>query len=213
MTIHHRHAFLAVCGILASRSSPQARRRATRTSALSSAHSASSMRRAVASRSRWPCRSAPGQGDSNTPGSSTYLIRRDPARAIRRGRQLFQRKFSIVRRFGAARHRGLDGRHHQDAQARRRAVGQLRRVPWPAARLRRRRRRRRDVSRQPRRAALVRLGSHRDAGRRDDDGLARDSRASAARGARRHDATARRSGADAARRPPAPARPTTVSRR
>ncbi len=29
-----------------------------------------------------------------TPGSSIYLIRRDPARSIRRGRQLFQRKFT-----------------------------------------------------------------------------------------------------------------------
>lgn len=35
-----------------------------------------------------------GQGDVNTPGSSVYLIKRDPARSIRRGRQLFQRKFS-----------------------------------------------------------------------------------------------------------------------
>lgn len=35
-----------------------------------------------------------GQGDVNTPGSSSYIIRRDPARAIRRGRQLFQRKFT-----------------------------------------------------------------------------------------------------------------------
>lgn len=35
-----------------------------------------------------------GRGDLNTPGSSIYLIKRDPARAIRRGRQLFQRKFS-----------------------------------------------------------------------------------------------------------------------
>ena len=35
-----------------------------------------------------------GQGDSLTPGSSVYLIKRDPARSIRRGRQLFQRKFT-----------------------------------------------------------------------------------------------------------------------
>jgi Di-haem oxidoreductase, putative peroxidase len=35
-----------------------------------------------------------GQGDEFTPGSSRYLIARDPARAIRRGRQLFQRKFT-----------------------------------------------------------------------------------------------------------------------
>ncbi len=38
----------------------------------------------------------PGQGDINTFGSSIYLVKRDPARAIRRGRQLFQRKFSVA---------------------------------------------------------------------------------------------------------------------
>ena len=35
-----------------------------------------------------------GHGDELTPGSAVYLIKRDPARAIRRGRQLFQRKFT-----------------------------------------------------------------------------------------------------------------------
>jgi hypothetical protein len=35
-----------------------------------------------------------GQGDEITPGSSIYLINRDPARAVRRGRQLFQRAFT-----------------------------------------------------------------------------------------------------------------------
>jgi hypothetical protein len=35
-----------------------------------------------------------GHGDIYTWGSSQYLIARDPARSIRRGRQLFQRKFS-----------------------------------------------------------------------------------------------------------------------
>lgn len=35
-----------------------------------------------------------GQGDANTPYSSNYIILRDPVRAVRRGRQLFQRKFS-----------------------------------------------------------------------------------------------------------------------
>ena len=35
-----------------------------------------------------------GHGDVLTPGSSVYLIKRDPARSIRRGRQLFQRKFT-----------------------------------------------------------------------------------------------------------------------
>ena len=35
-----------------------------------------------------------GRGDAFTAGSSIYLIRRDPARSVRRGRQLFQRKFT-----------------------------------------------------------------------------------------------------------------------
>lgn len=35
-----------------------------------------------------------GHGDVDLPGSAVYLIKRDPARSIRRGRQLFQRKFS-----------------------------------------------------------------------------------------------------------------------
>jgi len=34
-----------------------------------------------------------GRGNVNTPGSSLFIIARDPARAVRRGRQLFQRKF------------------------------------------------------------------------------------------------------------------------
>jgi hypothetical protein len=35
-----------------------------------------------------------GRGDVNTPDSSLFIMRRDPFRAIRRGRQLFQRKFT-----------------------------------------------------------------------------------------------------------------------
>ena len=41
-----------------------------------------------------------GHGDGNTPGSAVYLIKRDPARSIRRGRQLFQRKFSAEQGLG-----------------------------------------------------------------------------------------------------------------
>jgi len=41
-----------------------------------------------------------GVGDAMTPYSSTYIILRDPARAIRRGRQLFQRKFTQAQGFG-----------------------------------------------------------------------------------------------------------------
>ena len=36
-----------------------------------------------------------GRGDWSTPYSSSYVISRDPFRAIRRGRQLFQRKFTF----------------------------------------------------------------------------------------------------------------------
>jgi hypothetical protein len=37
-----------------------------------------------------------GRGDAFTPYSSTFVIQRDPFRAIRRGRQLFQRKFTFA---------------------------------------------------------------------------------------------------------------------
>ena len=37
-----------------------------------------------------------GRGDIDTPESSSYMITRDPFRAIRRGRQLFQRKFTVA---------------------------------------------------------------------------------------------------------------------
>jgi hypothetical protein len=42
----------------------------------------------------------PGRGDIFTPGSSRYLIARDPFRAIARGRQIFQRKFSLSEGLG-----------------------------------------------------------------------------------------------------------------
>ena len=38
----------------------------------------------------------PGCGDVMTPGSSIYIIERDQFRSVRRGRQLFQRKFTRV---------------------------------------------------------------------------------------------------------------------
>ena len=37
-----------------------------------------------------------GRGDWNTPDSASFLISRDPFRAIRRGRQIFQRKFTRI---------------------------------------------------------------------------------------------------------------------
>src|SRR5262245_63424337 len=41
-----------------------------------------------------------GRGDIDTPQSSLYTIARDPARAVRRGRQIFQRKWTIEQGFG-----------------------------------------------------------------------------------------------------------------
>ncbi|MDH3639088.1 MAG: thiol oxidoreductase-like protein [Gammaproteobacteria bacterium] len=41
-----------------------------------------------------------GHGNRGTPGSAVYLIKRDPARSIRRGRQLFQRKFTADQGLG-----------------------------------------------------------------------------------------------------------------
>jgi mono/diheme cytochrome c family protein len=41
-----------------------------------------------------------GVGNVMTPGSSKYIIARDPARSIRRGRQLFQRKFTLSQGVG-----------------------------------------------------------------------------------------------------------------
>jgi hypothetical protein len=43
-----------------------------------------------------------GRGDINTPGSSLYIIKRDPFRSVRRGRQLFQRKFTRTQGQGPA---------------------------------------------------------------------------------------------------------------
>jgi Di-haem oxidoreductase, putative peroxidase len=42
-----------------------------------------------------------GRGDVTTPDSSAFIIARDPFRAIRRGRQLFQRKFTRAQGQGA----------------------------------------------------------------------------------------------------------------
>jgi mono/diheme cytochrome c family protein len=43
-----------------------------------------------------------GRGTMMLPGSSMFIIRRDPFRSIRRGRQLFQRKFSRAQGLGPA---------------------------------------------------------------------------------------------------------------
>lgn len=57
-----------------------------------------------------------GRGDVLTPLSSRYLIARDPFRAIRRGRQLFQRKFTMAQGLGPRTNDGVgdivaDGSH------------------------------------------------------------------------------------------------------
>ncbi len=41
-----------------------------------------------------------GRGNLTTTDSSLYLIARDPFRSIRRGRQLFQRKFTLAQGLG-----------------------------------------------------------------------------------------------------------------
>ena len=43
-----------------------------------------------------------GQGDVMTPDASLFIIQRDPFRAIRRGRQVFQRKFTAAQGAGPA---------------------------------------------------------------------------------------------------------------
>jgi cytochrome c peroxidase len=48
-----------------------------------------------------------GRGDDMTPGSSCFIIERDPFRAIRRGRQLFQRKFIHAQGQGPRFHDGI----------------------------------------------------------------------------------------------------------
>jgi di-heme oxidoreductase (putative peroxidase) len=48
-----------------------------------------------------------GVGNWTTPDSSSFLIARDPARAIKRGRQLFQRKFTLAQGVGPRTHDGI----------------------------------------------------------------------------------------------------------
>src|SRR5262245_35084514 len=43
-----------------------------------------------------------GRGDWSTPASASFLINRDPYRAIRRGREIFQRKFTRLQNQGPA---------------------------------------------------------------------------------------------------------------
>ncbi len=54
-----------------------------------------------------------GRGSIDTQGSSLYIINRDPFRSIRRGRQLFQRKFTVAQGLGP---RTGDGRGDIEAE-------------------------------------------------------------------------------------------------
>src|SRR5262249_38610851 len=56
-----------------------------------------------------------GRGDAAIPGSSVYNIERDPFRAVRRGRQIFQRKFTVAQGFGPRAHDGIGGDIQTDA--------------------------------------------------------------------------------------------------
>src|SRR3989338_1276730 len=55
-----------------------------------------------------------GRCDEFTPGSSIYLIKRDPARSVRRGRQLFQRKFTLDQGQGPRVSRDSSGDIHKN---------------------------------------------------------------------------------------------------
>jgi len=48
-----------------------------------------------------------GRGDWTTPGSASFIIHRDPFRAIRRGRQIFQRKFTRLQEQGPGAQDGI----------------------------------------------------------------------------------------------------------
>ncbi len=90
-----------------------------------------------------------GRGSVLTPGSSLYIINRDPFRSIRRGRQLFQRKFTQAQGQGPNEGDGV-GDLNTDI-----AIGaglgrQLRDLPFAPARVGGYRRQRPDTARQPR---------------------------------------------------------------
>ncbi|MCE9594016.1 MAG: thiol oxidoreductase-like protein, partial [Planctomycetes bacterium] len=56
-----------------------------------------------------------GRGDVSTPNSSAFLIERDPFRAVARGRQLFQRKFTEGQGLGPRRNDGVGDIEHDAA--------------------------------------------------------------------------------------------------
>jgi hypothetical protein len=56
-----------------------------------------------------------GVGNAMTPDSSVFIMLRDPARAVRRGRQLFQRKFTDAQGFGPRAQDGIGDIHANPA--------------------------------------------------------------------------------------------------
>jgi len=56
-----------------------------------------------------------GVGNSTTPNTSTFIMLRDPARAVRRGRQLFQRKFTDAQGLGPRAQDGIGNIHAMPA--------------------------------------------------------------------------------------------------
>ena len=114
-----------------------------------------------------PYPSVAGDGRWGTdPNASHNVIAFDPFRAIRRGRQLFQRKFTRLEGQGMVAGDGF-GNIDVDPSDRRRPRRQLRRLPRTSARIGGFRRRRRHPSGQPRRAAPLRPRPAGDARRRD----------------------------------------------
>ena len=101
MIIHHRPALLTACGMLVLGGSPQLADAQLNECALIGQLGQAIIPGGCIEKSLKD-QIGYGQGDINTPGTSSYLVKRDPARAIRRGRQLFQRKFSLFEGLGRA---------------------------------------------------------------------------------------------------------------
>jgi len=99
MDCRNRHALLSVCGLIALFSFPDHAKAQLNECNLINAAGLIDAPGGCIEKSLG-MQIGPGQGSVTTPGSSQYLIARDPARAIRRGRQLFQRKFAIFEGLG-----------------------------------------------------------------------------------------------------------------
>src|SRR5262249_31066532 len=95
---HVRVAFLVVCAALALLDSESSQAQLTDCAQIDYGHRVNAPGGCIAK--PYAQQIGPGQGDMTTAWSSTYLIKRDPARAIRRGRQLFQRKFTVQEGLG-----------------------------------------------------------------------------------------------------------------